>query len=348
MSLQLKYVGNHGIWEQINNNGINAYCGASLSSTADPTSDPCITALGFTGTSFAGLPAQPADPRFNVVTQFGDGYNSNYNGMTVSFMRRLAALQLQFNYTWSHALDYVSNAGNGNEPFNDNTNLSVTNPQNPFNVRENMYGNADYDVRHYFSANYVYSTPKNAFNGFFGRLAGDWTIAGTIFARTGTPFTVVDTSLGPTLASYGYGGVDLNNSSFADQTGPVSGQNCGSQYANPQNGQCPVMFNNFAPSTTGFGNQRRNQVYGPHFFDTDLTLSKAFPIPRWEKGRITVGVTAYNLFNHPNFDQPVQDVTSGSFGTILSTVNPPTSIYGSFLGADASPRTIQTQLKLVF
>ncbi len=347
-SLQLKYVGNHGIWEQINNTGLNAYCGATPVATAGTTT-PCLTALGFTGAGFSGLPAAPIDPRFNVITEFTAGYNSNYNGFTASFVRRFSALQLQLNYTWSHALDYVSNAGQPNEPFTLNSNTSITNPQNPFNVFQNMYGNADYDVRHYVSANYVYSTPRNVFHGFFGRLLGDWTVAGTVFWHTGLPFTAVDNATGPTLSAYGYGGANVNGSTFADQTGgygaPIV---CGSQYAHTLTTGCPGMVNNFALDTTGFGNQRRNQIYGPNFFDTDLSLSKEFPIPHWENARLSIGATAFNLFNHPNFDQPVGDVANSSFGLIQANVNPPTSIYGAFLGADASPRLLQSQIKLVF
>lgn len=344
MSVSLKYVGNHGIWEQIANGGLNAYCGATAIPTAS-TSTPCLTALGFS--SFNGLPGTPADPRFLTVTEISSGYNSNSNGMTVSFLRRLSAFQFQLNYTWSHALDYVSNAGQGITPFNFNTNISITSPQNPFNVRQNMYGNADYDIRHYFSANYVYTTPKNMFSNFAGKLLGDWTIAGTIFARTGLPFTVVDTGTGGVLASYGYAGANQNGPIFADQTGGSAIQ-CGSQFANPANGTCTALTSNFAASTTGFGNQRRNQVFGPHFFDTDLTISKAIPVPKWENARLNFGISAFNLFNHPNFDQPDGDITSSSFGSIVSTVNAPTSIYGSFLGADASPRLILTQIKLTF
>ena len=348
MAVSLKYVGNHGIWEQISNGGLNAYCGAVASPT-NSTTTPCLSsapgandgALPFT--SFAGLPTSPTDPRFLNVTEISSGYNSNYNGLTATFMRRFSNFQFQLNYTWSHALDYVSNAGQGITPFNFNTNTSITSPQNPFNVFQNMYGNADYDIRHYFSANYVYTTPRNMFQGFVGHLLGDWTIAGTVFAHSGLPFTVVDTGATGALSSYGY-----FNTAFADQIGGGPGITCGSQFANPNNGTCPGLVDNFASSTTGFGNQRRNQVYGPHFFDTDLTLSKAFPVPRWEKGRIVVGVSAFNLFNHPNFDQPVGDVADPSFGTIFTTVNAPTSIYGSFLGADASPRLIQTQIKLTF
>jgi len=356
MSVSLKYVGNHGIWEQIPNTGLNAYCGLSVVSTSS-TSTPCLStpasvaagtpngALPFS--TFNGLPSLPTDPRFLNITEISSGFNSNYHGMTASFLRRFSSFQFQLNYTWSHALDSLSNAGQPNTPFNSLTNLSITSPQNPFNPTQNMYGNADYDIRHYFSANYVYTTPRNKFQGFLGKLVGDWTIAGTIFARTGLPFTGVDSATGGTLAAYGYNGANQNGVIFADRTG-TSGLTCGSQFAKPTNGTCPGLTNNFVASTTGFGNARRNQVFGPKLFNTDLTLSKAIPFPHWEAGRLYFGITAYNLFNHANFDQPDGDVASPNFGAIVTTVNPPTSIYGSFLGADSSPRLLQTEIKLTF
>jgi hypothetical protein len=44
----------------------------------------------------------------------------------------------------------------------------------------------------------------------------------------------------------------------------------------------------------------------------------------------------------------VNDINNGSFGQVLDTVNTPTSILGSFLGGDASPRLVQLTLKLNF
>jgi hypothetical protein len=97
----------------------------------------------------------------------------------------------------------------------------------------------------------------------------------------------------------------------------------------------------FSPATVGFGAQRRNQFYGPRYFDTDLTVMKNFKVPHWEQARFGIGAQFFNLFNHPNFDQPSGDIANPNFGTIISTVNTPTSILGSFLGGDASPRLIQ-------
>ena len=44
----------------------------------------------------------------------------------------------------------------GTFQFDANTAPSILFPQNPNNIRQYNYGNADYDVRHYISANYVW------------------------------------------------------------------------------------------------------------------------------------------------------------------------------------------------
>src|SRR5262249_37344304 len=159
----------------VNNTGLNAYCGPTAAITAPAGSADCFSTLGIT--SFSGLPTAPIDPPFLTVTEISSRYTSNYNSLTASFLRRLSSFPFQFNYTWSHALDFASNAGIASTPFNLSTNASITNPQNPFAVRQNMYGNADYDVRHYFSANYVYNTPKSLLSNKAGKWLGDWTIA---------------------------------------------------------------------------------------------------------------------------------------------------------------------------
>jgi hypothetical protein len=324
-SLSLNYVGNHGIHEAVQNAGLNAYCGACM------------------GTPFfSGLPATAPDPRFGTVTEAQSAGVSNYNGLTVSLQRKFTSLQLQANYTWSHALDEISNGGF--LPYNFLTNTSVLSPQDPFNLRAYNYGNADYDVRQNLSINYVYNMPQ--FHGFVSRVLGGWVISGTLFARTGLPFTVIDSGATGTLGGTNYGGA-LNGVGafvFANDLNTSHGGECGDSATNPAT-PC-LSAASFTPATMGFGNQRRNQFYGPRFFDTDLTVMKNFGLT--EHLKLGVGATAFNLFNHPNFDQPVGDIANPSFGTILSTVNPPTSIYGSFLGGDASPRVIQLNARLTF
>jgi hypothetical protein len=330
MSLSINYVGNHGIWQPVQNAGLNAFCDATCLGQLSAPNPPTVA-------QFAGLPTTQTDPRFGTVTEVSSGGISNYNGLTVSFQRKFSSLQLQANYTWSHALDEISNGGF--LPFNFNTNESISNPQDPFNLRAFNYGNSDYDVRHYFSLNYVWTTPKLA--GWKGTLAS-WTVSGTLFARTGLPLTVIDSNATGILNGFNYGTTNGFNV-FANSTAAGSIACDSSAVSTP----C-LTTAQFTPAVTGFGQQRRNQIYGPKYFDTDLSVMKNFNIPRWESGKIGVGFQFFNLFNHPNFDQPVGDVASPSFGTILSNVSVPTSILGSFLGGDASPRLIQVKAMLTF
>ncbi len=343
MSLSINYVGNHGTYLALVNPLLNSYCnGAPVA--YDPSSNtPCLGALGVS--AFVGLPTTPPDARFSAVSEASNPGVSNYNGMSVVFTRHVSSsLQVQANYTWSHALDDISNGGF--LPYNFDTNTSILSPQAPNNFRTYNYGNADYDARQQFNANYVYTTPN--LHGLWGALL-DWTVSGTFFVRTGLPFTVIDSASTGVLGSYNYGPsatgfpVDL----FANSSvGPLS---CG-----PSGAITPCLNASEFSSAVGpggiatFGNQRRNQVYGPRFFDTDLTLMKTIPIPHWEGAKFQFGAQAFNVLNHPNFDQPIGDIANSQFGSIVRTVATPTSIFGSFLGADASPRALQIKGEITF
>jgi hypothetical protein len=329
--VSLNYVGNHGIFEPVQNNGVNAF-GAG---------------------TFAGLPVAAPDTRFSTVNQIQSIAVSNYNGLVTSLRHNFnRGFQFQVNYTWSHALDEISNGGL--LPFNFNTNVSILNPFNPFNIRAN-YGNADYDVRHYFSANYVWDNSiRHLFHGGPNWLLGGWTLSGTIFTRSGLPFTVIDGGTTATLNGQNFGGTAVP----AQIVTPTGIPSCGRSNATPDptsGSVTPCLDGSaFASPTSLAFNQARNQFRGPHYFNTDFTVMKYTKLG--ERANVGIGLQFFNLFNHPNFDQPVNDFAAfagtpaspGDFGTIISTVNTPTSILGSFLGGDASPRLIQLKAEVKF
>lgn len=328
-SLSINYVGNHQIYGAFQNSGLNAYCDAA-----------CLATLGSTASQFSDLPTTTGglDPRFGTVTEISSGNVGRYNGVTLSLQRRFSSLQFQANYTYSHAMDLLSNGGF--LQYNFATNTSVLNQQDPFNIRRYNWGNADYDVRHYASLNYLWTTPK--LKGWVGALAS-WTLSGTAFWRTGLPFTVTDSGATGTLNAFN-DGTTAGNNVFANDFahGPVVCTR--SALTVP----CLTAGTQFTPAVNGWGQQRRNQVWGPQFFDTDLAVMKNFHLPINEASNLGIGVQFFNILNHPNFDQPDGDVASPTFGTILSTVSVPTSIVGSFLGGDASPRLIQLKATLTF
>ncbi|HUI53956.1 MAG TPA: carboxypeptidase-like regulatory domain-containing protein [Bryobacteraceae bacterium] len=318
MVLTVNYSGMHGTHIPVGDQGLNAYC------------PPSVCPNGF-----AGLPTAPANAALGTVTQYLSAGTSSYNGITVSLQRRLSAgLTFNVNYTYSHALDDVSNGGVVNEPFGILvTDPSITSPQNPFNIRGN-YGNADYDVRQYLSANFVFSDMFRHAGFHWGPnlLFGGWNLSGNWFWRTGLPFTVVDTSAESALF-----GLNDSGPIFASPVTNVS-RTCTSAVNSP----C-LSASQFAPAAngapSGFGTMGRNSIYGPHFFDVDLALMKEINIT--ERVKLSFGAQAYNLFNHTNFDQPVNDISNALFGSSVAAVGPPTSLLGSFVGAGSSPRFLE-------
>ncbi len=269
-------------------------------------------------------PARP-NAALGSVTEFYSGSISNYNGLQATVTSRLNWLTLQFNYAYGHALDTSSNGG-----FNA-FGVNAIGQINPNNLQQN-YGNADYDTRHYISANYAISIPH------FGGprvLTDGWQVAGTVFHNTGYPFSVSDNS-----GAVVYGSVPL-----AAQLDNNFNHHCGGG----EHATTPCDFASHFASATDFGQQRRNQLYGPNYTDFDLDLSKSFKIvPKWESARLKVAAQFFNVFNHPNFQIPSADVNNSDIGIITSAASTPTSVLGAFLGGDASPRLIQLKGTFVF
>jgi hypothetical protein len=335
-SVTVNYVGNHGYHETGLFDNENAYC------------PPSVCPNGF-----ISLPASVPDSRFGGVEQIQTVAVSNYNGLSFTAQHRFSrGLQMQVNYTYSHALDEVSNGGFN--PFITGNGAvgrvgSLQNPININDIRQYNYGNADYDTRHYLSANYVYEIPKGPTPALKG-----WQLSGTLFARSGLPYTVVNTGASGALAGDNY-----QSAAFANYSGPSSTPSCNSP-SSTLAGPClsSSLFPDIAAGgvngpgagqlLSGTMNQRRNQFFGPKYFDTDMTIMKYTQVPHWESAKVGVGAQFFNLFNHPNFESPVNDVNSGNFGHVLDTVNTPTSILGSFLGGDSSPRLVQLTVKINF
>jgi hypothetical protein len=305
-ALQVEYVGNRGYHEPVQNGGVNSYGSAPFSGAA------------------------PA-PAFGTVTEVSSTASSSYSGFVASVLHKGKSLNLQFNYTYSHSLDEISNGG----ILEFNANSSITSQIDPYNLRHN-YGNADYDTRHYLNGNYLYMLPY--FHGLRAATAG-WELSGTLFLHTGLPFSATESDFVAADGNVGGSGIA--------QVAPTPGtsNHCGSSSARVA---ClnASSFPTAGMASSLFAPYDRNQITGPGYFDTDMTLAKSVPLH--EGVAVKLGISAYNLFNHPNFATPVSNVLSPQFGQSLSTVSPPTSIYGSFLGGDASVRIVQLTGKITF
>jgi hypothetical protein len=342
-SLRIDYVGTRAVHEpyQVELNGYQTVCSG------------CFAPFAYN---------QPLAPRFGSVNEFRTDAGSHYSGLQTSATKQFKNLTLRGNYTFSHCLDQVSNGGL--LPF---STLGILSPLPGPLTRE--YGNCDYDVRHNISAFGVFEIPFHSHHAWLRQSLGGWQLSQTAFLHSGIPFSVLS-------APY-----TANNNGIFQGSGPqyanrvpsvplylktsIAGvTETGRQWLNPnafasvvdpRTGDCvgaatPAQD---SPTLCQFGNSGRNNYRGPHFTYSELYLTKKISITQ----RIVFRFDAqfFNLFNHPNFALPSNQAgepgfpsTQTGFGTLTSTISPPTGLLGVGLGGDSSPRMIAFQTRIEF
>ena len=301
--LTVSYVGNHGY---------------DLAETVNANMFASATSIKNYGVLYGGLPGAAPDGRFVTVTQYYNNGISNYNSLSLQYRHMFSyGLSTQFHYTWSHALGTIAY-------------------ENPFNLN-GSYGNLGFDNRHQVAGDLLWNQPFKAENKALNGLINGWTVGAKLYVYSGAPFNVTDSKIPTSVNASGV------LTPIADLVVPSAmGTSCN---ASNSIGQSCLPKTDFAtypgsgiasPIQTGWGNISPNSFRGPGYFDLDMTLQRSFAIR--EKYKFVFGIQAYNVFNHPNFANPSGTLTSGGFGTITSTLGPPTSIYGTSQGASVSGR----------
>jgi Carboxypeptidase regulatory-like domain len=296
-----------------------------------------------------GVNSSPAVPNYANVNTYQSGAVASYNGVTFSLREQYHSWILaHVNYTFSHALDETSNGGIFQ--IGDNSFLFQINPGK---LRTNNYGNADYDIRHLFSADYVVSPVVRFENRIVKGLLAGWQWSGKVYMRSGLPFSVIDGRSNGISIAQGGGEILAQQNGVIPASSPCGGGNAYTNgAANFGTTAClnaAAFVNTSDPSFKGYArwpSQVRNQFRGPNCIDFDMALYKTFQI----KDRITLGVgaTAFNIFNHPNFNLPDNNLGDATFGQSTYMQGVPTSPYGNYLGFDSSVRVVQLSAKLNF
>lgn len=299
----ISYVGNHGYDIQ---ESVNANMYASSTSTKNY------------GGPYGGLPGAAPDARFVTVTQYYNNGISNYNSLTLQYRHVFNyGLTAQFHYTWSHDLGTIGY-------------------YNPFNL-SNGYGSLGFDNRHQVAGDLLWAQPFKAANPMVNQLIKGWTLGTKMYIYSGAPFSVTDSKIASDVNSTGV------LTPLADLvTASAFNTSCNKSNAIGQACLSKTAFATYpgsgisSPIQTDWGNISPNSFRGPGYFDMDMSLQRAFAIK--ERFKFTLGMQAYNVLNHANFANPSGTLTSGAFGTITSTLGPPTSIYGTGQGASVSGR----------
>ena len=397
--LTLSYVGNHGQHETIPvpfnqpgiatpGNPINGQIYSYGYTVVDSDFNPLISAASLS-TLVEGFGSGNTDLRvpfigFDPNSQYSEAAGiSNYDALQFNVTKRAShGLTLSGSYTWSHAMDEES----GEQLF--------YNGDNPQNLRTG-YANSDFDRRHVFAISYQYEFPKaKNLHGFLNQVVNGWVTSGVISAESGQPFSVIDFSGGIGSLYFGGGndfvtnplvpigalgstpgakpvlqgtlGVDpskpvLNPAAFGIPLLSPGDTTFGVPPCDPVTGACDIY-------ETAFGAASRNIFVGPFQSRVDIGLTKNFQLS--ERFRLKFDLQGFNIFNHPSFDTPNNNVEFNPFfadpadyagtgmtacftqttgiGTQAAYVCPPSGQLGRIQHTIGSPRFLQMALHLTF
>ena len=332
MAVSATYIGTHMIhmWGAVDGNpGV-----APATPIASPTA-PCTVNVPGGGTQSFPNCANALDQRrelsllnpavgqyYGYLDYVTDAGWQNYNGLLLAVQKRAGqGLTVSANYTVSQCQGLVSQ---GDGPLNVATGymipISMINPPSAADQQKVFDREKGYCTnwrRHIFNGTATIATPD--FHGAALRaVASGWRLSGIYRISSGAPLTVTT-------------GVDRALSGIQTTTQRPD-QVLGNPYGD---GTINNWLNAKAfaqPAVGTYGNAGRNAYFGPGRQTVDLSLVRQLSLSAQHK--IEVRVEAFNAFNWFVKGNPVTNLSSSTFGKILS------------IGSD--PRVMQFALKYVF
>jgi hypothetical protein len=287
----------------------------------------CGAVTGYTlGCLPGGAPYVPNYPTGNAILLIGDVGKTSYNSLQIKAETKTPkhGLYALVAYTYSRTYDNGLSDGLGSE-------LSAAYFPLP-NWQSLDWSLAQINLNNSFTGSVIYDLPFGRgrrfgrnWNGLTNSLLGGF--QATLIERVSSGFPV------PLINSNNQSGVYFNNggdSNNWNRPNQVSGCNV---YAANHGAHQWINPSCFVAATPGqLGNAPRVPVVGPDFVNSDFSVIKQFALRR-EMG-LNFRAEFFNLFNHPQYGSPVNDINSAGFGAVNSTVN--------------NPRLVQLALKLTF
>ncbi len=247
------------------------------------TSTTSCSYAGYLGASptpstSAALQTTYAGMRFGAINERVPALDGDYNSLQSTLRGRIGSkLDMFATYVWSKTLTYDG-------PTVDNHDL-----------RKN-YGVADSDLRHRFTLSALAHLPNPKFWGATGtEVLGGWQANVVLTLQSGQPFTVTS-------------GVDTNRDGANNDRVNIAGDPYThaktraakiAKYLNPAAFSIPSFT---LPTDNPYGNEQRDQLTGPGFVNTNLSLFKDFAL--YENLRFQFRAEAFNVFGNVNLATP--------------------------------------------
>jgi hypothetical protein len=239
---------------------------------------------GYLGSTPTNVVASlPAGERFGGVNERVPGLNANYNSLQSTLRGKVGKqLDLFATYVWSKALSYDGATVDGHD------------------LHKN-YGVTDADIRHRFTLSLLAHLPSPRFGGRLAAEAlGGWQLNSVTTLQSGQPFTVTS-------------GVDTNRDGTNNDRVNIVGEPYThastraakiAQFLNPGAFTTPA----FALATDNpYGSEQRDQLVGPRFVNTNLSLFKSFQI--YDRLSFQFRAEAFNVVGNVNLAIPRTNLT---------------------------------------
>ena len=215
-------------------------------------------------------------------------------------------ISYQFNYAWSKLLDTGTSSGHDQ---------GLDYWQIARDPRAN-YGVSQLDATHNLNGAITYELPFGdgrmiPLHGVVNQIAGGWRLSGIVQAHSGAPFTPIVAQGSTDFAGAGSINCFCGYVLYPDRIG--SGKE-----SNPTLSKWFDVSAFANPSANGpaFGDSGRNILRGPRFVNFDLSIAKAFRIR--EGMSVEFRADSYNIFNHPQFNNPDNNILDTTAGQITS------------------------------
>ncbi|MGD0790519.1 MAG: TonB-dependent receptor [Terriglobales bacterium] len=305
--------------------------------SVEPYLPPEYTAAGY---NFSGQYAYPTNylvpyKGYGQMEYYQFDGTSNYNSLQVSMQRRFSkGLTFGAAYTWSHALT----TANADEDF-----------QYTQNVRALDYRNASWDRKQVLAVSYVYDLPSvtKRLGGpkWLSYVTDNFQLSGVSQFMTGAPLQ--DYPPGGSLALW----VPGNQLTGSDQWGKLPPAWIGLD----QTGKLNLPSNLILPTIGKPFPGSRATIRGGGMQNWDMSLFKNIPLGSNEARYIQLRGEAFNIFNHPNFQDRAISANLTLPSCNASGCTPMSITKGNNFGQYTSqysgvggPRVIQLAVKIYF
>lgn len=310
---------------------------------SDVNQPPSI--IGSTGRRYIPLGTQRLNPNFTQNIFRDTNNDSYYNSFQLGVQKRFnGGLQVSSSYSWSKSIDTNSNRVFAGPEFGGSVGEAF-----PFDTRANR-GPSAWDLRQYWSTNYVYELPigpgraiAGNWHGVIGKVIEGWSLSGVIQLNSGAPFSnVLGFDYAASLPQSGGGGqkpdlvygAKLNAVNDGYRKDPDHYYDVSGFVLPPLTPECAATN----CTRRVFGNIGRNTIYGPGLATYNFNLLKTTQLT--ERTQLQFRSELFNILNRANFALPN--------GTVFNANNLRNSQAGRITDVRTTARQIQFALKLIF